>query len=212
MPVVPEVEGLRWSAHDGRHYPENHLNRAYGDSVRAATDPIVKSLPASQRNALSDYTGAAYESVNAYLRDPVKFEKTNGAEAAQRAAKSAALTRSAMARMPRAPADMVLFRGLSLERDDVQADALASGGELTFPSFGSFSRSPRVARSFAAQKDVSVFYRVRRHQSGVLVEGISQIAGENEVIFPPGTRFRIVARQRVSNEALLLDIEEITDD
>ena len=44
------------------------------------------------------------------------------------------------------------------------------------------------------------------------MDGISDLPGEREVLFPPGTRFRIVARQRVGAARLVVDVEEITDD
>lgn len=213
MDITPVVEGVRWGSHDARDYPENHLTADYARRVSDASRAAFGSITPDQQAALEDYTGAVYERLNAYLRDPALFTKNNGSAAAERMREAARVTREAMATMPRAPSDIVLFRGLSLSlRDDrAQLNALASGAEVTFPSFGSFTRSPSVARNFAAQSTASVTYRIRSHRSGVLMEEISSLPGEREVLFPPGTRFRIVARQRVDAAQLVVDIEEITD-
>lgn len=214
LEVNPVVEGRLWANHEPQDYPENHLTPEYSTRVRDASRAASAALTPAQRDALVDYTGATYEPMNACLRDPALFRKRNGADAAAKMLDLARVTHEAMATMPRAPSDMVLFRGLSLSaRDDrAQMDAIASGGELTFPSFGSFSRSPYTARVFASRKDASVTYRIRSHRSGVLMDGISNLPGEREVLFPPGTRFRIVARQRVGAARLVVDVEEITDD
>lgn len=213
MSIDPVVEGVRWGEHDVRDYPENHLTRDYSNRVLDASSAAFSSLPEEQKAALRDYTGVTYEALNSYLRDPTAFRKRHGAAATAKMRSAASVTHEAMATMPRAPSDVVLFRGLSLSGSDrALMDSLASGGEVTFPSFGSFSRSPRIARSFASQKEASIVYRVRSHRSGVLMEGISSVPGEREVLFPPGTRFRIVARQRVATDTLVVDLEEITDD
>lgn len=214
MDIAPVIEGVRWSSHDAKDYPENHLTSDYANRVYDESRAAFAALTPEQKTALQDYTGATYEPLNAYLRDPALYRKRNGAAAAAKMRETARVTHEAMATMPRAPSSMVLFRGLSLSaRDDrAQLNALASGDEVTFPSFGSFTRSPRTARAFAGQKDASVTYRIRSHRSGVMMEGISSVPGEREVLFPPGTRFRIVARQRIDPTQLVVDIEEITDD
>jgi SPP1 gp7 family putative phage head morphogenesis protein len=214
LDINPMVEGRLWADHDARDYPENHLTPDYANRVYDESRVAFAALTPEQKTALRDYTGATYEPLNAYLRDPALYRKRNGAAAASKMRELARVTHEAMATMPRAPSDVVLFRGLSLSRrdDKAQMDAMATTGEVTLPSFGSFTRSPRTARAFAAQKDASVVYRIRSHRSGVMMEGISSVPGEREVLFPPGTRFRVVARQRVNPDQLVVDLEEITDD
>lgn len=213
MPVRPDVEGVRFRSHTPRDYPENHLTPEYADRVKVASAEAVAKMDPAHRDALVGYTGSEYERINAYLRGgDAAFRARHGDAEAARIADLARNAHRAMATMPRAPADMVLMRGLSLPAGDPQFDALASGSEVEFPAFGSFTRSPGIARGFAAQDTASVTYRVRRHRSGVVAEGVSLSPQEREVLFPPGTRFRIVGRQRVADNELVVDLEEITDD
>ena len=214
LPVSSSVEGVEWADHDAVDYPENHITEGYYDRISAASRTAVAAMTPERESALREYTSTSYEPMNAYLRNPEAFRDRKGSAEAERMAALARVTREAMSTMPRAPSGMVLFRGVSLSKKDdrAQMNALASGDEVTFPSFGSFSRSPYTARVFASRKDASVTYRIRNHQSGVLMDGVSDLPGEREVLFPPGTRFRIVARQRVGAARLVVDLEEITDD
>lgn len=213
MPVRPEVEGVRFRDHGQRDYPENHLTTDYAERAKKATQAATRKMDPAYLASLEAYTGSEYEKINAYLRGgDAAFRAAHGGAETARIAGLARNAHRAMATMPRAPADMVPMRGLSLPAGDPQFDALASGSEVEFPAFGSFTRSPQVARQFAAQDTASVTYRVRRHQSGVIAEGVSLSPAEREVLFPPGTRFRIVGRQRVADNALVVDLEEITDD
>lgn len=213
MPVRPDVEGVRFRSHTPRDYPENHLTTDYAERAKTATRAAAKKMDPAYLASLEAYTGSEYEKINAYLRGgDAAFRAKHGGAETTRIAGLARNAHRAMATMPRAPADMVLMRGLSLPAGDPQFDALASGSEVEFPAFGSFTRSPQVARQFGSQDTATVTYRVRRHSSGVIAEGVSLSPAEREVLFPPGTRFRIVGRQRVADNELVVDLEEITDD
>jgi hypothetical protein len=54
-----------------------------------------------------------------------------------------------------------------------------------------------------------VVYRIRKHRTGAILSREHSFANEAEVLFPPGAKFKIVGRQRISKQKLLLDLEEI---
>lgn len=212
MPVKPSLEGVDYVSHDARDYPENLLTSDYANKVKQATDAAAKGLPEHLHDALKGYTGAGYIETNEYLRlgDAVYREKF-GAAAADSVMAQARATHEALATMPRAPESMTLMRGMKLPKGSPAIDAMASAEEVELPAFGSFTRSPSIARQFASpgDDDVSIVYRARKHSSGVMIEAFSDLTYEREVLFPPGTRFKIVGRQRVGENILVVDMEEI---
>ena len=217
MPIRPVVDGVDWLSHRDNDYPENHLTYQYAERIKDASDEVVARMPAAQRAALSAYTGMDYHGINSYLRDGDKaFRRREGDKEADRIRGLSENLTVALRSMPRPPGNVVLMRGLALAEDDPQFDQIAAGSEITFKSFGSFSRDPAVAREFSTSTSSSargsIVYRVRRHIRGAILEGVSKYASEREVLFPPSTRFRIVGRQRVGNSRVVVDLEEITDD
>jgi len=212
MPVKPVLEGVDYASHDARDYPENHLTNEYANRVRAATDAAVREMPEHLHDALKSYTGAGYIEMNERLRlGDAAFREKYGDAAADSAMAMARSTHEALAAMPRAPESMTLMRGMTLPKGSAAVDAMASAEEVELPAFGSFTRSPSIARQFAApgEGDVSIVYRARKHSSGVMIEAFSELTYEREVLFPPGTRFKIVGRQRVGENILVVDVEEM---
>lgn len=194
-------------------YPQNLVGSKpfYGHVAKG-----IESAPltAEQRTALKRYTGPAYGPVNLYLRageDAVRKKYgPRGMVDVEAIARDAA---DAVRALPAPPANMVLFRG-AMFNNIAELDALASAETVTAPSFTSTSRDPRVAVGFAGGmfgSDPSVVYRIRKHASGSVLAPPVSMEAESEVLFPPGSRFRVVGRQRVSESQLLLDLEEITE-
>jgi len=105
----------------------------------------------------------------------------------------------------------VLFRG-AVFRNVASLDELAAASEFESPAFLSTSRDPKVAVGFGGGefgREPSALYRIKRHQTGAVLPRTHSNPAEAEVLFPPGTRFRIVGRQRVSASQIVLDVEEI---
>lgn len=214
MPIQPRLQGVGPLDHKAAtvQYPQNHMHdAAFNDHLVAATEEARASIAPADVTALERYTGPAYGRVNLYLRegeDAVK--KRYGAKAVAGLQSVAEGTTKALAKLPRAPSDMVLFRGATFD-DVAHLDALASGSEFTSKAFLSTSRDPGVAMGFGGGfgSDPSVLYRIRKHSSGAILSPEISDGAEAEVLFPPGARFRIIGRQRVSETQLVVDLEEL---
>lgn len=221
MPISPNLEGVDFDEHHQSprvHYSSNRLTPEYRDAVKAATKEAVASMSQAHIDAVENYTLSGYANMNEYLRDgheAYAAKKTelgvNGDGWADGERKRVAEMHTAMAALPRAPSDMVLFRGLNLGDDEKQMNELAAAEDITVASFGSFTRNPGMAVSFArpAKGEFSVVYRITKHTNGVLLEGVSP-HDENEVLLQPGTKLKVVGRQRVKENLLVIDLHEVS--
>ena len=119
-------------------------------------------------------------------------------------------TTAAVRAIPAPPANMVLFRGAQF-KDFAELDALAAADTITAPTFLSTSRDPKVAVGFSGgmfNTEPSVVYRIRKHRSGAALGAPYSLEAEAEVLFPPGTPFRVTGRQRGSESQLPGHLEE----
>lgn len=211
LPVNRLVDKKLLGDHDRKLYPQNALgDRAF--DAKAADAIFNAGLTREQVAALKRYTGPAYGPVNLYLRaGPDAVRKRFGPKAMDGVEELIRDTTAAVRAIPAPPANMVLFRGAQF-KDFAELDALAAADTITAPTFLSTSRDPKVAVGFSGgmfNTEPSVVYRIRKHRSGAALGAPYSLEAEAEVLFPPGTRFRVTGRQRVSESQLLVDLEEI---
>lgn len=216
MPVRKTVGGVSWTEHLERpltHYPQN---RVFGKDFEKAADTAAKAaldaMPHERVAAIKGYLDADYKRMNEWLRasesDRQRIVESQGEAAATEAHHLIENAREALRDLPRAPEDMVLFRGARFSNNDT-LNELASASEITSDAFLSTTRDPGVTKRFMSGKAPSALYRIRKHSNGALVTSQVATHDESEVLFPPGARFRVVGRQRVSPNHLLIDLEEI---
>lgn len=214
MPVEPKLQGVAVTAHKAAtvNYPQNHLHdEDFAAHLEAQARKAAEAIAPAHIEALEKYTGPGYQRANLFLREGAgAVEKRYGKKAMIDVEAMVEGTTRALQQLPRAPSDMVLFRGATF-KDAAHLDALASGTEFESKAFLSTSRDPGVALGFGGGygDDPSVLYRIRKHQSGAILAPAVSDGAEAEVLFPPGTRFRIIGRQRVSETQLVVDMEQI---
>ncbi len=214
MPVEPKLQGVAVQAHKAAtvQYPQNHLrDEAFTAHLEEQSRKAAEAIAPAHIAALEAYTGPAYQRANLLLREgPEAVVKRYGKKAMDGLDAIVEGTTRALEQLPRAPSDMVLFRGATF-KDLKHLDALASGSEFESKAFLSTSRDPGVALGFGGGygDDPSVLYRIRKHQSGAILAPAVSDGAEAEVLFPPGTRFRIIGRQRVSATQIVVDMEQI---
>ena len=206
MPIQPgTIEGV---INEPGLKKKNALPRGFR---QAAEEALRRLTPAELRGA-EGYTGPGYRLTNMLLRQGrEEVAKLRGASMVQVAEGMAAGMRRAVEVLPKATREMVVFRGATFT-DRAILDTLASAGEFTLPGFTSSTLSPDVALGFsrgAGPGEFSVVYRIRNPVNGALIPDTLNTLGEGEVVFPPGTRFRVVARARVGENALLIDVEPV---
>lgn len=215
MPIERRLQGVGVGAHHNARvqYPENRVGDAgFDDHVASVAAEAFEGVDVSHVKALGRYTGPAYKSVNGFLRTGEEAAiKRYGAKAVAEAPAIIEGAKAALAVLPKAPADMVLFRG-ALFRNVEGLNELAAASEFESKAFLSTSRDPKVAVGFGGGEfgdEPSVLYRIKKHANGAVLPRTHSNPAESEVLFPPGARFKIVGRQRVSETQLVLDVEEI---
>ena len=205
MPIQKHLNGATLDDHaeyQEKHYPGNDYSNDYFFKLGRETKAAKAAMGPDLHEALRDYTGNEYAEINNALR--------SGKASKEIAAKTARVN-AALAHLPKVDSGHVLFRGLTV-KTEAALNELAGAGELSSKSFTSTSRSPSTALAFGAEAgkdEFSVLYRIHKPKSGVLVEQVSQMGHEKEVLFPPGARFRVIGRQRTAHNQLVLDMEEI---
>lgn len=215
MPVQPTVQGIPLQAHAvaSVQYPANRVHEdAFTKHLIEETRKATAHIPPEHVQALREYTNGAFRRANLYLRrGPDALAATYGEGARADVERVVEGTRRALEALPRAPKDMVLMRGIGISNVS-ELDPLARASEFTSHGFFSASRDPNIGMRYMegdTDDAPAVLYRVTRHQSGAILSPEHSVEGEAEVLFPPGARFRIVGRQRISTTRLLLDLEEI---
>jgi len=98
-----------------------------------------------------------------------------------------------------------LYRGTRLSRvESITAGELKVGAVLRDPAFFSSSTSLEVAENF--QKDALI--AIERSWSGRSIEHLTTCSGEEEVLFQPGTMFKVVSVTTFGQDTLI-KVEEI---
>jgi hypothetical protein len=157
---------------------------------------------------LASYSKALYESVNESLRGTPAENRTDGQKAL------CWMLESALNQMPRA-SEHVLHRGAVIPKSLL--DNYQVGQTLTERSALSTSEDAGVAEGFHTvtagdrKQDATVSYRIvpKASQSrGGLIEKISEVKFESEVVFPPDTPFLVADKREVSPGVFEILLEE----
>jgi hypothetical protein len=136
------------------------------------------SLKPHEHSAVADYTTTGYLDLNDALRSTT-------VDASQLARIDA--IKSALQKLP-------IYRGTVTRGTDLPPEVLAQyrpGEIITEKAFLSTTTDPSVARSTAFTGNVE--FRIFSN-TGRDISSVSLLPGEEEVLFPPGTRFYVVGR------------------
>ncbi|PZF84975.1 ADP-ribosyltransferase domain-containing protein [Jiangella anatolica] len=141
-------------------------------------------LAAAQREALRHYTTVAgVTELNRYLRDPASTPEPRRAELRRLAGDAIA----GLAALPRFTG--VAYRGTTLPAE--QLERWRPGVVVADRGFASASASAAVAHAFRAGGNTFLTIVGR---SGADIRRLSLYEHEAEVLYPPGTRFRVLDR------------------
>ena len=171
---------------------------------------ITESITEDEGYAVVDYTreGPQYEEVNGFLRQKEGYELDEFGET------QAIIDNldSAIAKSPPLPQDTVVYRGMSMPKDNFQFIE-----EFTDDGFVSTSHNPNISAMFTREQmhepvmfrmtlpkgtktlDPTAFKIEARLQTGINT-GISH-ASERELILPRGGRYKIVGKRDFIDDA-----------
>lgn len=156
------------------------------------------------RHVLRNYTNSDYVIINDSLRSPEKYDDHVLSICAHQAEKTAEVLRDA--KKAGLAHEGAVIRG---EQSDSLPEHILKvyreadiGTEIQFDSFLSTSTSPRVANDFG---DITLKLRQR---SGVAVSAVSEHQDEDEILLPPGSRFKIMSRKTTGGR-LELELHEL---
>jgi hypothetical protein len=164
---------------------------AYIESLKLA-HPELKGIPTEELIALRGYTTSDYQMLNKALRsrDPEELVRLKP------------YIDKATAALEDMPAHKgTVFRGVR-ELTPEQLGRYKPGEVITEPAFTSASTAAEQA--FAGKVLVVI-----ESETGKSVELVSRYAYEKEVLFPPGTRFRVLAVDKVENDVTRIFLKEV---
>ena len=140
-----------------------------------------------QLKALTLYSARGYESMNGFMRKGQGQESGVDGDVSKE-------TRMAAAALMEAP-EAARYRGLVHRSTSTTKDKIANykvGRVVEEAGFVSTTSDPEVAtifRGIPEESRVTLNYKIVS-KNGVYIEALSE-KGENEVLFPPGTKFRV---------------------
>lgn len=176
---------------------------AAGAVVRLEAPP---GLTPQEEAALRSYTGFAFKSLNAALRDGVPLTPEQQALADD--------ISNALAKLP--PFRGTVWRGIGFRTDEApQAaaleadlfDSFASGDPIGFLSFTSSSTDQDTAFAFGADRPMR-FRLTILSRSGRAIKDYSQLPDEDEVLFDRETLFSILELARTP-DAIIATLQEL---
>ncbi|MCX5046712.1 ADP-ribosyltransferase [Aldersonia sp. NBC_00410] len=161
------------------------------DLTGSNTAFVKNVLTASERNALTTYTGGTYQQINAAITgrnpNPSSHIKTvvGGLESAfdKFGEHNPNMTPMTLMRGTRVPSG---WKGTTSEYISA---AFTVGSRVQIGKVTSCSTNPGTASAFAGHPPYMMVVRTRQ---GLPVKSISHFSGENEVVLPPGTDLRCV--------------------
>ncbi len=154
--------------------------------------PLTQKLDVIEVSSINYYTGLGYADMNKALRlgDEVMLKKLQPViEAAS----------SGLTKMADHAFKGIVYRGAELS-DDLSA-LYSVGARVTEKAFTSTTRS--ATRTFSGN---TVF--VIKSKSGRMIEELSSFKGEAEVLFPPGTVFKVLSRS-IEGTKTKISLEQI---
>jgi hypothetical protein len=160
--------------------------KAFPTSFHAHTKDVIDSLHPDDKQAVVRYTGKASSTLNEQMRDCP--ETLDCLDHPQRAL--AESIQRALAAAGKMAKPVTVWRGFGLGTnetarfDRVMRHALTSGDDVRLPGFKSSSYSPDAAFGGSIRLEI-------RTRSGLVVQSISQVPGEREVLLPHNARYRV---------------------
>ncbi|HEY9835496.1 MAG TPA: ADP-ribosyltransferase domain-containing protein [Vampirovibrionales bacterium] len=190
-----------------------------GDRAKDRTQAFMKAHgapppPETQIAALYGYTTSLYKPMNSVLR-----HGSYGDREARFAPKDHDLTQDirmatkAIANAPEtARYEGEVFRGTRVPESIIAQ--YKEGETITESAFVSTTRSSTVANKFirlaANDGKETVVYRIKS-KSGVRLDDLSKYPKEEEVLFSPGTKFKVNKVSKDSEKGYEIELEEVAD-
>ena len=151
---------------------------------------------------IQKYTTSYYKTINGYLRSG-RTDKNSDT--------IVRVIRSGLAKI-KPEKQQVVFRGTStdkIERITELRESFTQGKPLFDLGFHSTSTNYSVANNFKTdQKKYHISYEVT-HKTGANIEPITYAKGEDEVLFPPNTKFKVNKITEISETRFLVQLEQL---
>ncbi|MEV6774366.1 ADP-ribosyltransferase [Nocardia sp. NPDC051030] len=171
--------------------PPSYVDTSDIHALTAANKPFMKQLNATEKSALTTYTGSGYQAINAAFtgRDEQPSTWTKG----QVAQLESAFEKFSASTPNIEP--MTLVRGTKVPSawtgttEQYLDQVFTPGAKIQVGKVTSFSTEMSTAKAFAGHPPIIFVIRTRH---GIPVKSISAHSGENEVIVPPGVDLRCV--------------------
>jgi len=194
-------KGEQWNASEKR-----------ARKLREAHPDVPDDMSDEEIVALSDYTGSHYRPMNESLRSggekPVKGLKMGSEFTREEALARTNCTCSALNKLPPVPPDKrTVYRGTNLPPSELAK--YQKGETVADKGFTSSSTDPKVA--YGGMEGKAANHRITiRHKNGKDVAKFTNHPNESEIVFPPGTKFRVVDRRE--GPPVEIELEEVEDD
>jgi len=150
---------------------------------------------------LNSYTSVSYSDVNNLLRGGKGYTK----EQARKVRLDAKMTAAALSALPDYKG--TVYRGTDLPPSQIAKYKV--GQTVTEKAFLSTSRSAKVTHNFDAPRTgTQAVHYVIQSKHGKSIEKLSNVPSEREVLFGPGTSFKVLSKE-VAGEITRLYLEEV---
>ncbi len=196
------LQGFRTATDDPRQTESKRKNwekdRQWAAKQRSKHPELPAAMNDEEMVALRDYSGVHYQQINGALRtgQDQKGVKRGATFSKDEARAYTNCACSGLNKLP--PHKGTVFRGTTIPAE-VVAD-LESGRPIQDKAFQSSSTSAKVAMGGMAGRATKHVLEIRNPKSGRNIEALSyqgaadykKEPGEQEVLFPPGTKLRLV--------------------
>lgn len=204
-----QLQADKWSRIETRM--NKKLVAAMDAKAGTAETGGMGALKVEEAAAIAGYTGSDYRFINAMLRNG-GTDSVDGLAKGQKYSPEQLLPyinciTSGLNKLPPARAEVV-YRGTNLPNEVL--DKYVPGAVVSDPAFMSSSSSQRVA--FSGMAGAAAVHRFTiKQKSGKEVSALTHHVNESEILFLPGTPFRVVSRSGPDAKGVIdLELEEVT--
>ncbi len=154
----------------------------------------LKNFSPQQLKVLKEYTGGAFDDMNAELRSGAPSDKAKSLE-------------DAIAAAPPLKEPLTVYRGVKTKGSEAAQkfldrlqQALDTGGEVELEGFGSTSLNADKATQFAGLPEKGFMMEILAKHGVAVTDEYADVGGESEFITNHKSRFRVVAIKEIPYE------------
>jgi len=188
------------------NFGKNKVSSNTVEGAKIKAEDWVSTLPAKEKKIVKDYTSNFAYKVNAFDRTGAIYSKDYTAKEFTDFSTQLSQT------LETAPVyEGIVHRGLKFDTKDnfkLFASQVTENSLFVDKAFMSASLDKKVAENFANESGFGTVYMKIYSKNGVLIEDISNISGEKEILFNKLSKFVVESRKEifVNGELSSLDI------